>query len=223
MKAGKTAVLIGVAAMSLTLSAGEWTSEPMFVYVKPETSSFWNTASGGTITVQLDYPAGATTASLQVRGFGYSKDYADITRTTEDGERTEYSFTVPEPDSRETENVYNLKLVFNDTAGTVRTARIGVVESYALGNEAGTRCLGSENSYAWRRLKGHAVLPIPFGTTSFTLDGEESDAGLNGAQGWYAVGGLASGESLELVITAQGTADEATLKGALEGARIRIK
>lgn len=219
----KPFALVGAVMLCVSASANEIISNTSFVFVNPETSSFWNTAAGNTVTVQLDYPAGATSASLQVRGFGYSRDYNDITKTTDDGERTEYTFTVPEADSPEAENVYDLTLVFNDAAATVRTAKIGVVESFACGGEAGTRCVVPENSYAWRRLKGHAVMPIPYGTTSFTLNGVETDTGLGGAQGWYAIGGLASGETLELGFTAQDCEGEASLKGALDGARIHVR
>lgn len=67
-------LLLGVFCSASTLSAVE--SARTFVFLKPEASSFWQTAKGSRMTVPVDFPDGATSATLTVRGAGYQKSYA---------------------------------------------------------------------------------------------------------------------------------------------------
>jgi len=71
MIARKMAALVGAAMVSVAVPAQELTSEPTFVFLRPETSSFWNTATNNTMTVPIDFPSGATSASLAVSGVGF--------------------------------------------------------------------------------------------------------------------------------------------------------
>ena len=182
MIARKMATLVGAAMVSVAVPAEELTSEPTFVFLRPETSSFWNTATNNTMTVPIDYPVGATSATLAIRGLAYQRDYLNITGVDE------FSFELPAATSPETENVYDLTLTFDN--GVALTNRLGVDIGAAQGNEAVTRCVAPKTARGkWAHAEGHAVLPVPYGTSSLTVDGQAVDTGLGGEQGWYAVRG----------------------------------
>ena len=219
MIARKMAGIVGAAVVSVTVPAAELTSEPTLVFMRPETSSFWNTATNNTMTVPVDFPSGATTATLTVSGFGYAATYADIQKGTDSFGTDSFTFALPAADSPQTENVYDLTLTFND--GTVRRAKLGLIEGLSPNAEGTTRCLAPANGHVWSRVKGgRAVLPIPHGTTSFsvTVNGETrtEDTGLNGAQGWYALG-LHSGDVASLSMIANGLPYSASLLGVRDG------
>lgn len=216
MIARKMATLVGAAMVSVAVPAEELTSEPTFVFLRPETSSFWNTATNNTMTVPVDYPSGATAATLAVSGLGYAQTYAGITGD-------EFTFALPTPTSPETENVYDLTLTFNDAAATTRTAKLGLVQGLSPDAEGTTRCLAPATAKVWRKATGRAVLPIPYGTTSFTVNGVETDTGLNGAQGWFAIGGINPNENVSLSLMAGGVEYAASLLGGGAGLMLIFK
>ena len=219
MIARKMASVVGAAVVSVAVSASELTSEPTLVFMRPETSSFWNTATNNTMTVPVDFPSGATTATLTVSGVGYAATYADIRKGAGSFGTDSFTFALPAADSPQTENVYDLTLTFND--GTVRRAKLGLIEGLSPNAEGTTRCLAPANGHVWNKVKGgRAVLPIPHGTTSFsvTVNGETrtEDTGLNGAQGWYALG-LHGGDVASLSMIANGLPYSASLLGLRDG------
>ena len=134
MIARKMAGVVGAAVVSLAVSATELTSEPTLVFTRPETSSFWNTATNNVMTVPIDFPAGATRATLTVSGVGYSSTYGNIEKGTDS-----FTFELPRANSSQTENVYDLLLTFND--GTERRAKLGLIEGLSPDAEGTTRCL----------------------------------------------------------------------------------
>ena len=209
MIARKTAGIVGAALTTLSVGATELMSEPTFVFLKPETSSFWHTATNKTMTVPVDFPTGATTANLYITGDNYTKRYEGITSG-------EYTFELPAAVSPETENVYTLQLVFDDTNNTVRTAKLGLIQGVTNGTDGLTRCLAPASGTVWNRVKGRAVLPIPYGTTSFTVNGETRETGLNGDQGWYALR-LKGRENVSLQLIANEIQYDADLTGDLGG------
>ena len=143
----------------------------------------------------IDWPEGASAATLTVTGLGYSHVYTDIS-----GES--YTFDLPDAVDSQTENVYDLTLAFDDTAKTVRTAKIGLIAGLCPDNEGKTRCLAPQGTRKWNKVKGgRAVLPIPYGTKSFTVGGVEKVSELGGAQGWYALDGLVPGQATELTLS----------------------
>ena len=219
MIARKMAGVVGAVVVSVAVSASELTSEPALVFTRPETSSFWNTATNNVMTVPVDFPSGATVATLTVSGLKYSATYENIAKGTDS-----YTFTLPVADSPQTENVYDLSLAFDD--GTVRTAKLGLIEGLSPNAEGTTRCLAPANGRAWERVKDRAVLPIPYGMTSFTVtvNGEQRSAeiGLNGAQGWYALG-VKGGDDVSLSMIADGLSFSASLFGANFGTLLGIK
>jgi hypothetical protein len=214
----KVVSLVGASLLAVASTGTEKESEETFVFLRPETSSFWNTATNSTMSLPIDYPNGATKAKLEVTGVGYSKVYENITSDS-------FDIELPVPDSSQTENVYDLTLMFND--GTVRTAKLGLIQGLSPDSEGSTRCLAPSEGAVWNAVKKRAVLPIPYGTTSFTMSvngGEVTnvDTGLNGAQGWYAIKS-ATGDSVSFSLVANGMNYAATLLGQGDGFFVIVK
>ena len=176
-----------------------------FVFLNPDASSFWRTAESSRINLPIEFPKGATSATLQVTGINYSQVYSNITAS-------EFVLDLPAATAMETENVYDLTLTFDTEV--VRKAKIGFIHGLETSDTAGTRCLTPQVGHNyWNKIKdGRAVLPIPQGTTSFTLNGETVDTGLNGAQGWYALGPVAGNASASVAIAGPFGEASATLK-----------
>ena len=217
MIARKMATLVGAAMVSVAVPAETIESEPTFVFLRPETSSFWNTATNNTMTVPIDYPVGATSATLAIRGLAYQRDYPNITGVDE------FSFELPAATSPETENVYDLTLTFDDAANTIRTAKLGLVQGLSPDAEGTTRCLAPSGSKVWNKVKGQAVLPIPYGMRTITINGVDTDTGLDGAQGWYALGKIEPNETVTLSGVAGGVEYAASLLGGGAGLMMILK
>lgn len=215
MIARKMAGIVGAAMTTLAVGATEMTSEPTFVFLKPETSSFWHTATNNTMTVPIDFPSGATSAKLYVSGVKYNQTYENITTS-------EYTFELQPADSPEKENVYDIALVFNDDAETRRTAKLGLIQGLCPDSEGITRCIAPSNGRLWGKARGRAVLPIPYGTTELRVDGETVDTGLNGAQGWYALP-IKGGRTVSLSLIAGELNYEASLLGGGTGFMLIFK
>ena len=66
------------------------------------------------------------------------------------------------------------------------------------------------------------MLPIPCGTTSFTVNGVETDTGLGGDQGWYALRGR-NGETYSLSILVGGADYCASVTGNSDGVFFVVK
>lgn len=213
--ARKVAALAGAAVLTVSAPAAKLSSEPTFVFLRPETSSFWNTATNSTMTLPIDYPNGATKATLTVNGVGYNRVYSDLT-----GDSIEID--LPVPDSPKTENVYELTLAFDNGVAS-RTAKLGLIQGLDSGAKGSTRCIAPSVGRVWSKATGRAVLPIPYGTTSFTVNGVEHDTGLDGAQGWYALSPIESGETITLSCLADGVSYAASILGGRNGMFLIIK
>ena len=215
----KVASLVGAALLAVAAPGEEITSEPTFVFLRPETSSFWNTATNSTMTLPIDYPTGATKATLTVSGAGYRmRTYPNLTGDS-------FELVLPVPDSPQNENVYDLTLTFDD--GTVRKAKLGLIQSFALDSECSTRCLAPAEGEVWNTIKKRAVLPIPYGTENFTMSVNGGtvtnvDTGLNGAQGWYAIKPKI-GDNVSFALVAGGINYAATLLGQGDGIFVILK
>ena len=215
----KVASLVGASMLAVASPGSEITSEETFVFLRPETSSFWNTATNSTMSLPIDYPNGSTKAKLEVKGIGYDKVYEGITSDS-------YELELPVPDSPQTENVYDLTLTFDD--GTVRTAKLGLIQGLSPDTEGATRCLAPAEGSVWNKVKYRAVLPIPYGTTSLSMqtnggEWKELDTGLNGAQGWYALSPIGRGDNLSLSCIVDGVSYVATLLGQGDGFFVIVK
>ena len=64
----KVVSLVGASLIAVASPCAELTSEPTFVSLRPETSSFWHTATNNVMTLPIDNPVGANSASLSVMG-----------------------------------------------------------------------------------------------------------------------------------------------------------
>ena len=207
--ARKVAALAGAAVLTVSAPAAKLSSEPTFVFLRPETSSFWNTATNSTMTLPIDYPSGATKATLTVNGVGYNRVYPNLTADS-------IEIDLPVPDSPKTENVYELTLAFDNGAPS-RTAKLGLIQGLDSGAKGSTRCIAPAEGKVWSKATDRAVLPIPYGTTSFTINGVEHDTGLDGAQGWYALSPIERGETITLSCLADGVSYAASILGGGNG------
>ena len=212
------AALAMVATVALTASADS-TSAPAFVFLAPKTSSFWHTATNNVMTLPISYPEGASSFTLTVHGLQYDRSYADQTGDS-------FELTLPAPTSPTTENVYDLTLTFDD--GTVRSAKLGLIQGHDVKGEGATRCIIPAAGRKWRRVGNRAVLPIPYGMETFdvTINGQavSADTGLDGAQGWYALGGIHGDDVVGLTLTtADGAVRQASLLGRVEGFFLMVK
>ena len=173
-------------------AASEASSALTFIYVDTAESPFWRTATNNVVELSIDYPAGVSSASLSVTGaYGYSMTTNNLTSRL-------CTLTLPVATSPETEDVYDLALTFGD--GTVRTAKFGVIAGISDQPEGTTRCEPSASSVRWGRVHERAVMPIPYGTVSLSVDGVAVDTGLDGAAGWYPLGPISIGSSESVLL-----------------------
>ena len=202
-KRTKPSVLLGVAVLAMAASASD-VSECTLVSLRPETTPFWRTAPSNTVSLDLDMPPLATSATLTVSGLGYSKVYEGIAASP-------FVLTLPEATSVATENVYDLVLTFDD--GTVRAAKLGVVRGVCTNSGSVTaRCFPSSVAAGWSQAEPRFVVQVPYGADPVTVDGAPVESGLDGACGWLALKpgrgmrtlALATGESATLDVMGPG-------------------
>ena len=190
-------------------------SEEIFVFLEPEKSSFWHTATNSTLAIPVCFPEGASSAELSVKGIGFSRTYGDIVSGS-------VEVVLPEAVSPSSENVYEFTLAFDN--GITNSVRLGLVQGLDEDGRGSTRCLIPEGSRKWNSVDRIAVMPIPYGMRSLKLDGVETDTGLGGAQGWYAIGSLAANVPLEAELAAKdGEAWKSFLLGKFSGFFLRVR
>ena len=174
------AILAAACALALATSYAA-DSAASFVFVNPDTSSFWRTARSRSVTVPVDFPEGATTATLSVTGVGYSASYVIVAPGP-------YTFQLPEAPTPAEENTYSLALSFDRGEG--KTARLSLIAGLENGGAGSTRCVSQANR-CWGKSKSQQMtLPVPFGTTSLVVNGDTVDTGLDGAQGFVTISAL---------------------------------
>ena len=200
------------------VAASEVESAAAFVFLKPERSSFWRTATNNTVSLPVDSPHDARSATIMVRGDGYEATYEDVPTGM-------FNLKLPPAERPEQENVYDITLAFKD--GPVRSAKIAVISGRKCGVAEGvTRCVRDSSRASWKRTARREVIPIaynPSGKSEITVDGERKDTGLDGAQGWYALGGIAVGEKHTLAYEADGCAYAAEFTGYLKQFSIIVR
>lgn len=209
----------GILLSAAAFGSDGFKSDAAFVFLQPETSSFWHTATDSTMTLPVYYPKGATKATLLVEGMEYSKTYSDIT-----GDDVEIE--LPAPETERTENVYTLTLSYDD--GSVRTAKLGAVRGYAKDCTGAARCVIPEASSAWKKFKYRAVLPVPYGMKDLSLslnggDPQPLETGLDGAQGWYGLEGIKRNDSLDFAYELNGMQYALSLIGGGDGFFMIVK
>ena len=154
-------------------------------------------------------------------GVGYDKEYLNIVKVDPDEGSNEFTFELPVPSSPETENVYDLTLTFDN--GVTRTAKLGLIQGLSPDAEGTTRCLAPAGSKVWNKVKGQAVLPIPYGMKTLKINGVDTDTGLDGAQGWYALGKIEPNETVTLSGVAGDVEYAASLLGGGAGLMMILK
>jgi len=199
-------MILAVAVVSpCIMHASSVESNREIVFLNADATSFWRTATNRVIKVPVDMPVLATSAKLTVTGGGgkYRCEYP----ISSSGD---VEIELPLADSLYAENVYDLTLAFND--GTVCKAKLGLVQGYSDsdGEGASTRVLAPKGDSKWNIVKKRAVMPIPYGTASLSVNGTEVEDAAANAQGWYALT-AASGDTATVSLQANGVLHESSL------------
>lgn len=183
-------LMLAAAAMIVAVSWAGTSSTPTQVFLNAEDSYLWRTAPSATFTVQWENPEGVP-ATLRVVGRGYAQTYSGLTATSQ-------QLTLPAATDESSENVFTLTL----TLGTVvKTAQVAVVCGVGAGGDTLTATYrAAENATMWTKFRDHAVLPIPAGTETFSINGQTVDTGLRGAAGWYMLQGVNINDEYTLAI-----------------------
>ena len=204
--------LVVAAAASVILAAGAWAQD---AFLLPVAGVLWNTAPSDRFEVPVMLPRGATSASLIVTGNGYRREYAEIG----DGM---FPLSLPPADSPGAENIYDLELVFDDEAATVRRARLAVCQGAAYGGsaQADVRTAGTT---AWRKISQKALLPVWEGVDAVSVDGVPADESLWTSPGYFQLF-VKAGTTYGLALESGGAAvAEATVKGSLDSLIIIVR
>ena len=194
MKKSLIALATALGANVAFAAAVAESASPAFVFLQPEKTALWRTATGNSFSIAIPYPPGVEkTATLSVAGYRYSATYSIVGDSS-------FVLTLPRPEENrpDKENVYSLVLTFAD--GSVKTASLGGIAGFDGSSEGTTRCLLSRDDLRWNTVKRSAVLPIPYGTETITVNGTETDTGLAGAAGWFLLAPLTGGTSYNLAI-----------------------
>lgn len=167
-------------------------SDAIRVQVADREFSFWRTLPSEAFDLHFDFPDGATTATLTVKGGRCRKEFTGITaspfRVTAD--------MLPGA-GFDDENVFSLTLSFDK--GEPLTAT-GLGRVAGVGTSAATLRvrLGEADAAPWTAAGRYNVLPIPAGTSQVSVNGEASP--WTGEQGWYLLGPLSSGAATSLAL-----------------------
>ena len=143
------------------------------VFVRPAETAFWRTATNATFEVSWTFPSGAAKADLSVVGMCTSRLYPNLAASSQ-------VVMLPAASAASGEDVYELTLSFDD--GTVKRATIGVVRGAAEGSTAIVD-YANDAKRSWCCVGPRAVLPVPFGASSISVDGTAT--ALDGASGWF--------------------------------------
>ena len=84
------AAIVAAAVPFATFGATEIETDPCCVFLRPEVSSFWRTATNNVVTLPVRFPEGANSATLTVTGASYSCTYENVPAG-------DFNLTLPEP------------------------------------------------------------------------------------------------------------------------------
>ena len=191
------AAAIAFAASATAYSVEGVQSAPMHIYVDAGQFFMWHTATGQTVHLEWDLPPSANMADLTIEGWGVNETRRGLTECGAD-------VTLPPATDRRSENVYRITLAFDD--GSSRTATLGAVCGFAANPDGAmvpVRCRLDSTGDGWSREHKRFVLPVPAGTETLTVAGQEVDAGLGGDAGWYGAGPFASGTWTRLEVAGE--------------------
>jgi hypothetical protein len=171
-------LLIALAALPFVSVFGA-ESNTLDLFVDIENSLMWRTSASSEPEIEWDTPDGAVSATLYVRSMTGETSF-DVTGLS----KKRISLALPV--SWETENVHNLVLEFNmGESNIVRRGQIGTVCSMTVeGNAASAQI--REKTDKWNIVKqSRAVIPVPAGVESLSIDGNEMPLDTFGTAGWY--------------------------------------
>ncbi len=171
------AILSVVLAAAISLPALAAESEPQLIIANGAESLLWHTVPFGTTTLYWDKPETATSATLTIEGYLYSRTYENLT-----GEECEIA--LPSSSGQVREDVYVFTLAFDD--GSSQTAYIGDVSGVGS-SPVNVGRVRLDSSAKWGRFTDSAVIPVPYGATSLTVNGTEVE-GIDGSAGWRRIG-----------------------------------
>ena len=194
-------------------SADSAESKPVNLTLRPAESAFWLTVTESPFVLPLDYPEGADSATVRVTdAFGFSRTYANQT-----GESC--PIELPAPTDPSSERVYAVSVEYS--TGEVSNVKLGRIAGAAVGGEAGgVRCIDGVARPKWGKVYSNAVLPVPFGAETLTVNGQEVPTGLNGARGWYQLGPVKIGATCTVRLD---EGDPVDLVGAGEGLMMFVR
>lgn len=204
-----TLAMIGAFACAGALPCAGADSQPIPITVRPESSVLWRTVASWPLTVALDAPSGAASASVSVTTPSGTVSYpvADLSAG---------SFQVPGtcPATDAEECVIDLSVAYLDADGkeipeSGRSVRLGVVRS--VGGGVGTLLTREVGSRAWNGASGRPVCLAPVGATRLTWNSE--DVSPFSAPGWWLMPELAEGEAATATLYFGETPVEAELFG----------
>lgn len=195
------AVLGSALVANFAFADGAVESEPVLLYAHPEKSFLWRIAPEREFLLRWDAPsARASSATLTVSGVRYERTYPGLDAS---GSLT---LELPSASKRSDENLYELTLAFD--SGEVKQARLAVVAWMEGGGIGGTKCL-SKKSGKWTTFRERALVPIPYGATSLTVNGEA--LAFDGSADWYMLGPARDGIAFDLSLSGGEYAGDASL------------
>jgi len=199
-------LLVAGLATCIHGKCAESSSSPTAVWVKPEESLQWKTVMSASAALTLNWPSGATSAQLTIEADGAVIAQTNITDTAA---REALVIPAPLPATYEEERVLDLSITYRDSGDDTlkeETARVGWVTGV---DGHPTRLVTAADGKPWTSVEKYAVLPIPEGTTAFTVDSAAQDYD---APGWWEWRRIRSGEHA-LSLTAGGEDYLASLFG----------
>ena len=214
MKIKICGVFAGAAVLFFSLQARATMSNSSRLIMRPEASLHWHTSLGGAYPVLWSWPDGAQSARLTVTG----KSGASVRLFA----RPVSSCALSVPASAAAEDVVNLRLEFlsgEEGTGdvlpdeTLTAEAIGLVRGVG-GATADLRAVAVD-SRQWTRVRAKsAVLPIPEGTESLTLN--DVPQAVAAVPGWHLWSPVAAGPAVWTLETLDGIWG-ATLTGGVPG------
>lgn len=178
---GRLTAVVACLALAQAALAEATSSSVTSVVLQPKETILWATAGSNVLQLPIELPRGATSATLEVTGsFGYTATHTDIVKSP-------FELTLPAATGVGSEQVYELRLSFVGSS-VVRTARIGCIAGFDGSATGRASCRVNCSARKWGTAESrNAVLPIPAGTDSLTVDGVPRETGLDGAAGWYGL------------------------------------
>lgn len=194
MKSCARRLSLGVFLLAFAASLNAAVSNEIDLFVDVGDSISWRTAEAANPVIRWFAPADATAASLEVRNSSGKTDVYDVTGLASK------TLEAALPPSSQEEDVLSLTLTFTTPKGdVVRKGQFGLVASRSSAAQADARTVLADTRVWSRYPSTRAVLLMPQGTTSVTVDGQDVPLDLDGAAGWLGLNLSGEGHALSCV------------------------